>query len=180
MVTLVRRAAHCQLAGVNVGLFEVLRAREQLPSLSNRSADYPKVREARGLAEEMKGYTPYASVQLAIAGEFVAQGMAWSRGCEVAIPFMRFTQGEDWRRICVSGLAIARNAKPKEEILFGECDRVGTRNTVVFGTFAEIAAEHRAPLRCTLVNVSRVVAEVRRRAMRHGIDVGDLFDPTDD
>ena len=169
------RSEYCSLAGLEVEQLNVLRRRDQTPSVPNLD-----------LTEEVaneRGYEAGGALLLIVANELVER-YEMSRDCAARVAAFGSIMFERWEEIAATSAEIAAGEEPPREILFALIDwpgvqRHGAKNRppqkVAIGNLKEVTDRHSDARTILAVSLTRCAALMRRRATKARIDLDEFW-----
>ncbi|ODR98916.1 hypothetical protein AUC68_07015 [Methyloceanibacter methanicus] len=112
-----------------------------------------------------------------IANEF-ANKQGISRTVAAQHASRGFMIDQRWADVAATSNDLYQGGNVAEEIFFAVIELPGKKPRAVCDTLTEIVAANPNPTRITLCNVTRAAFEMRKRAARHKIDLGDFWGST--
>jgi hypothetical protein len=169
------RSDFCGLAGLEIEQYNVLRRRNQLPSVPNH--DLPSE------AANDRDYSPGSALLLIMANE-LAQRYEVSRECAARIAAYGLQAFPRWGDIFVTSAQVVAGKEPTIDVLLGVIDWPGVAHDkaknrppqkIAVGTLREIAEQHPDARDIIAISVTRCAALLRRRAAKARIDLGEFW-----
>ena len=170
-----RTGTRCSLAGLEVEQLNVLRRRNQVPSVPNLDLKEEVANE--------RGYEAGGALLVIIANE-LADRYEMSRECAARVAAFSGIMFERWEEIAATSAEIASGEEPAREILFAVIDwpgvqRHGAKNRpaqkVAIGNLKEVADRHRDARTILAVSLTRCAALMRRRATKARINLDEFW-----
>ena len=175
-VRFLSRSEFCSLAGLEVEQFNVLRRRDQVPSVPN--LDLPEK-----IANE-RGYEASGAFLLTIANELVER-YEMSRECAARIAACGRIMFTRWEEVSATSAQIAAGKEPVRDILLAVIDRRGVAarvkatnrpaQKVAVGTLKEIADQHSNVRDIIAISLTRCAALMRERAAKERINLDEFW-----
>jgi hypothetical protein len=172
-VRMMGRADFCKLVGLEVEQLNVMRRRDQVPSV-------PNLNLSEEIANE-SGYEAGGALALIIANE-LAERYEISRKCAARIASFSRSLFLRWKEVSTTSAQLAAGKKPSAEILFaviewpiGGPKRKATHSKVAVGTLTEIADEYPNASTVIAVSATQCAALLRERADRARIDLEEFW-----
>jgi len=174
-VRFLSRSEFCSLAGLEVEQFNVLRRRDQVPSVPN--LDLP------GKIANERGYEASGAFLLTIANELV-ESYEMSRECAARIAACGRIMFTRWEEVSATSAQIAAGKEPARDILLAVIDRRGLARDkatnrpvqkVAVGTLKEIADQHSNVRDIIAISLTRCAALMRERAEKARINLDEFW-----
>ena len=174
-VLFLSRSEYCSLAGLEVEQLNVLRRRDQVPSVPNLD-----------LTEEVaneRGYEAGGALLLIIANELVER-YEMSRECAARVAASGRNMFDRWEEVSATSAQIAAGKEPVRDILLAVIDRRGVvrdkatngpMQKVAIGTLKEIADQHSNVRDIIAISLTRCAALMRQRAAKARINLDEFW-----
>jgi hypothetical protein len=181
MPTFLTREQAAQLLAKNVHTFASERQRGEMPLVWR--GDSPAILSEAGSGvtecaetEARRGYTTEQVFLALLRDEFVRElRLDRKRAAEIAGNALGIVVAQ-WPAIYEGSLAIAEGREPETEIVFGAFNLVSGAVVCRGGPLSEIVAGLPAPVAISiLINVTRAAGELRARAAKLKIELGEVW-----
>ena len=168
------RSKYCELAGLEIEQFNVLRRRDQAPSVPNLDLSEQVANE--------RGYEAGGALLLIVANELVER-YEISRECAARIATLGRQMFARWEVISATSAQVAAGKEPVFDILLAVIDwhvaRDKAKNRpaqkVAVGTLKEIADQHANARDILAISLTRCAALMRQRAAKARINLDEFW-----